>query len=260
MWGIFTELSDHPSEIRVFYDLPFALEWLDLENLPQSVLYLLGADFEYGSAVRVFALVGTAGVGGSEAVACWVEDHAGCGDRAVVVRTAETVKYAFLPTAAGKRRQSKNSAAAVVARPRTASVGRAVQVARFVKGESAQGKSPVRCRATEDVEDGCAPAAGTGAEFINGSAAIMRTIVGCWAAVFGGAVQILLRIHGEAVGKVRASGTNSEIVENVFGPSTASTQGQLEDRAAAGIAGVVNAGSAAAFGGCTVQISRPIEN
>jgi hypothetical protein len=38
MWEIFTELSDHPSEIRVFYDLPSALKWLNLESLPQSLL------------------------------------------------------------------------------------------------------------------------------------------------------------------------------------------------------------------------------
>jgi len=35
MWEIFTEMSDNPSQIRVFYDLPSALKWLDLENLPQ---------------------------------------------------------------------------------------------------------------------------------------------------------------------------------------------------------------------------------
>jgi hypothetical protein len=33
MWEIFTEMADHPSEIRVFYGLPAALTWLDLENL-----------------------------------------------------------------------------------------------------------------------------------------------------------------------------------------------------------------------------------
>ena len=37
MWEIFTEMSDHPSEIRVFYDLPAALTWLDLENLPSKL-------------------------------------------------------------------------------------------------------------------------------------------------------------------------------------------------------------------------------
>jgi hypothetical protein len=35
MWEIFTELSDNPSQIRVFYDLPSALQWLNLESLPQ---------------------------------------------------------------------------------------------------------------------------------------------------------------------------------------------------------------------------------
>ena len=35
MWEIFTELSANPSEIRVFYDLPSALKWLNLETLPQ---------------------------------------------------------------------------------------------------------------------------------------------------------------------------------------------------------------------------------
>jgi hypothetical protein len=35
MWEIFTELSDNPSQIRVFYDLPAALQWLNLESLPQ---------------------------------------------------------------------------------------------------------------------------------------------------------------------------------------------------------------------------------
>lgn len=35
MWETFTELSDNPSQIRVFYDLPSALEWLDLDFLPQ---------------------------------------------------------------------------------------------------------------------------------------------------------------------------------------------------------------------------------
>lgn len=33
MWEIFTEMADHPSEVRVFYDLPAALTWLGLENL-----------------------------------------------------------------------------------------------------------------------------------------------------------------------------------------------------------------------------------
>ncbi len=35
MWEIFTELSANPSQIRVFYDLPLALKWLNLETLPQ---------------------------------------------------------------------------------------------------------------------------------------------------------------------------------------------------------------------------------
>ncbi|MGO9404735.1 MAG: hypothetical protein ACLPVW_14830 [Terriglobales bacterium] len=35
MWEIFTETSDNPSQIRVFYDLPSALKWLNLESLPQ---------------------------------------------------------------------------------------------------------------------------------------------------------------------------------------------------------------------------------
>ncbi len=35
MWEIFTEMSDNPSHIRVFYDLPPALKWLDLEHLPE---------------------------------------------------------------------------------------------------------------------------------------------------------------------------------------------------------------------------------
>src|SRR5579863_4256678 len=35
MWEIFTELTYNPSQIRVFYDLPSALKWLNLENLPQ---------------------------------------------------------------------------------------------------------------------------------------------------------------------------------------------------------------------------------
>ena len=33
MWEIFTETSDNPSQIRVFYDLPSALKWLNLESL-----------------------------------------------------------------------------------------------------------------------------------------------------------------------------------------------------------------------------------
>ena len=35
MWEMFTEVSDSPSQIRVFYDLPSALEWLHLDSLPQ---------------------------------------------------------------------------------------------------------------------------------------------------------------------------------------------------------------------------------
>jgi hypothetical protein len=35
-WEIVTELSDNPSQIRVFYDLPSALEWLGLERLPEE--------------------------------------------------------------------------------------------------------------------------------------------------------------------------------------------------------------------------------
>ena len=35
MWEILSELEDNPSEIRVFYDLPSALEWLKLESLPR---------------------------------------------------------------------------------------------------------------------------------------------------------------------------------------------------------------------------------
>ena len=35
MWEIFTEMSDNPSQIRVFDDLPSALKWLNLESLPQ---------------------------------------------------------------------------------------------------------------------------------------------------------------------------------------------------------------------------------
>jgi hypothetical protein len=35
MWEVFSELSDNPSQIRVFYDLSSALKWLNLESLPQ---------------------------------------------------------------------------------------------------------------------------------------------------------------------------------------------------------------------------------
>jgi hypothetical protein len=34
MWEMFSEMSDNPSQIRVFYDLPSALQWLNLESLP----------------------------------------------------------------------------------------------------------------------------------------------------------------------------------------------------------------------------------
>jgi len=34
MWKMFTDLSDNPSQIRVFYDLSSALMWLGLETLP----------------------------------------------------------------------------------------------------------------------------------------------------------------------------------------------------------------------------------
>ena len=32
MWGTFTELSESPSDVRVFYDLPSALKWLGIED------------------------------------------------------------------------------------------------------------------------------------------------------------------------------------------------------------------------------------
>jgi hypothetical protein len=35
MWEIFSEMSENPSQIQVFYDLPSALRWLKLESLPQ---------------------------------------------------------------------------------------------------------------------------------------------------------------------------------------------------------------------------------
>jgi hypothetical protein len=35
MWEVFSELSQNPSQIRVFYDLLSALKWLSLESLPQ---------------------------------------------------------------------------------------------------------------------------------------------------------------------------------------------------------------------------------
>lgn len=34
MWEIFTELSENPSQIRVFCGLPSALKWLGLDALP----------------------------------------------------------------------------------------------------------------------------------------------------------------------------------------------------------------------------------
>jgi len=36
MWEIVTELSDNPSQIRVFSDLQSALKWLGLERLPEK--------------------------------------------------------------------------------------------------------------------------------------------------------------------------------------------------------------------------------
>ena len=36
MWEAFTELSDNPSHIRVFYDLSSALKWLDVEALSDT--------------------------------------------------------------------------------------------------------------------------------------------------------------------------------------------------------------------------------
>jgi hypothetical protein len=35
MWEIFTEISDNPSQIRLFNDLPSALKWLNLDRLPE---------------------------------------------------------------------------------------------------------------------------------------------------------------------------------------------------------------------------------
>ena len=37
MWEAFAELSGNPSQIRVFYDLPPALQWLGLKTLPASI-------------------------------------------------------------------------------------------------------------------------------------------------------------------------------------------------------------------------------
>jgi hypothetical protein len=36
IWEVVTELSDNPSQIRLFYDLPSALAWLGLERLPEK--------------------------------------------------------------------------------------------------------------------------------------------------------------------------------------------------------------------------------
>jgi hypothetical protein len=44
MWEIVTELSDNPSQIRVFHDLPSALKWLGLERLPEEVTAVASAD------------------------------------------------------------------------------------------------------------------------------------------------------------------------------------------------------------------------
>jgi len=38
MWEILTELSQNPSQIHVFYDLPSALKWLGLEALPDTTV------------------------------------------------------------------------------------------------------------------------------------------------------------------------------------------------------------------------------
>ena len=37
MWQALVELSDHPSQVRVFYDLPRALQWLGLRALPGPI-------------------------------------------------------------------------------------------------------------------------------------------------------------------------------------------------------------------------------
>ena len=34
MWESYTEFSDDPSHIQVFYDLPSALKWIGLESMP----------------------------------------------------------------------------------------------------------------------------------------------------------------------------------------------------------------------------------
>src|SRR5690349_21755735 len=36
-WEAFTELSDNPSQIKVFYDLSPALKWLGLEAMPSAI-------------------------------------------------------------------------------------------------------------------------------------------------------------------------------------------------------------------------------
>lgn len=38
MWEIFTELSDHPSQVKVFSDLSAGLQWLGLAGLPVSIV------------------------------------------------------------------------------------------------------------------------------------------------------------------------------------------------------------------------------
>jgi hypothetical protein len=43
MWEIFTELSDNPSQIRVFYDLSSAVKWLGLQALPEPEPIARGA-------------------------------------------------------------------------------------------------------------------------------------------------------------------------------------------------------------------------
>ena len=37
MWEAFTEISDNPSQIKVFYDLSPALKWLGLEAMPSAI-------------------------------------------------------------------------------------------------------------------------------------------------------------------------------------------------------------------------------
>ena len=36
MWETYTEFSDHPNEVRVFYDMSAALQWLGLASMPHS--------------------------------------------------------------------------------------------------------------------------------------------------------------------------------------------------------------------------------